>query len=685
MQPMNVLPVSVSQDTDLSSKESLDSLGGSNKGAGFSTLIEKHIFDKKEATNQKNSDPKIEKDTATRGSLIAANGKSETHESDNRQESDFSGKSSDNNKKENEITIQSLKINSTENDTDKESQINSDALAESEQFFSLLYNSDNTLAHSTAKDAKNNELALVNQTAETVNKSGVKGGIKTDVDNKQSSIVPHKEMSNVTISEVKAANIHKLQAFSRDELLASMQLRNSGDSTQQSSEQVLKGYQGTDKLVKELNTEVTKIAKDQLKVVVDLGKAQLPVEPIELDKATVDGLSNGVESSALIKESTLPKDSTIQRLVLENNNKGDLAQNLATEEGVEIEGVDSKSVVEKEIIIANATLMANTNMVNKNVQSEKQNDLLNLTNLTSGNANSVKTIVDNTDKKIGSLDVATDYTASDKLKANQNQQKTVSSIGQNQNQNQNQTASLQQTQTQIDNNDLSSADSNENAYIESSLLAQEKPKEQGTNVTNKLAENTLFRSISESQTQGMQANQLRQNNDAYMEHQTSEVLSHNVASDTAQIQKNNVQLQQETISIFKKDFADAVKDKVMVMINQKLQQFDITLDPPEFGNMQVRVNLQGEQASVNFVVQNQQAKEALEQNMHKLKEMLAEQGVDVGGANVEQQDQQSKNDENNLENNQPIQLSGLDEDETVKHELSAKLFDSSATGVDYYA
>jgi flagellar hook-length control protein FliK len=34
------------------------------------------------------------------------------------------------------------------------------------------------------------------------------------------------------------------------------------------------------------------------------------------------------------------------------------------------------------------------------------------------------------------------------------------------------------------------------------------------------------------------------------------------------------------------------------MINQNLQKFEITLDPPEFGNMQVRVNLQGVLASV---------------------------------------------------------------------------------------
>jgi flagellar hook-length control protein FliK len=103
--------------------------------------------------------------------------------------------------------------------------------------------------------------------------------------------------------------------------------------------------------------------------------------------------------------------------------------------------------------------------------------------------------------------------------------------------------------------------------------------------------------------------------------------------------------------------------------------------------MQVRVNLQGEQAAVNFIVQNQQAKDALEQNMHKLKDMLAEQGVDVGGANVEQQDNQGKQDEN--QSNQQSQNNSLlsegAEKDTELHVLSSSLFDSSATAIDYYA
>ena len=174
-----------------------------------------------------------------------------------------------------------------------------------------------------------------------------------------------------------------------------------------------------------------------------------------------------------------------------------------------------------------------------------------------------------------------------------------------------------------------------------------------------------------------------------VDQQVAEIFNPTGSAEVSQSQKTNTQLHQETIAIFRRDFADAVKDKVMLMISQKLQQFDITLDPPELGNMQVRVNLQGEQAAVNFVVQNQQAKDALEQNMHKLRDLLAEQGVDVGDANVEQQSQQSENEANEEENMGRSHHNSLtntaDASDVIEHNLSARMLGSSLMGVDYYA
>lgn len=165
--------------------------------------------------------------------------------------------------------------------------------------------------------------------------------------------------------------------------------------------------------------------------------------------------------------------------------------------------------------------------------------------------------------------------------------------------------------------------------------------------------------------------------------QLDAITNKHIAENIQQVKHNQIQLA-ETINIHRKDFVDSVKDKVLVMINQKLQQVDIKLDPPELGNVQVRVNLQGDAATVNFVVQNPQAKEALEQQMGKLRDMLNESGVDVGEANVEQQQNQQQDEF--TEQQQGGQSERLSQkniaDDAV---VSATLVKGSAEGVDFYA
>jgi len=177
--------------------------------------------------------------------------------------------------------------------------------------------------------------------------------------------------------------------------------------------------------------------------------------------------------------------------------------------------------------------------------------------------------------------------------------------------------------------------------------------------------------------------QITKTRESEIQQSVIEEVSHAIVSENNIQTKNNAAALNETISIFRKDFAEAVKEKVMVMISQKLQQFDIRLDPPELGNVHVRVNLQSEQAVVNFMVQNQQAKEAFEENLNKLKDMLAEHGVDVGDANVEQQSQQS--DESETGSNFNNQKQNENKQESAETVLSANLFKSSSSNIDYYA
>lgn len=140
----------------------------------------------------------------------------------------------------------------------------------------------------------------------------------------------------------------------------------------------------------------------------------------------------------------------------------------------------------------------------------------------------------------------------------------------------------------------------------------------------------------------------------------------------------------EVISINRPDFSNAVKEKVMVMVNQKIRQLDIRLDPPELGSMQIKVNMQNEQAVVSFMVQNQSAKEAVEQQLSRFKEMMSESGVDVGEANVSQQQEK---DQGELADHQKEGQHSANAQDSNEDDLAvnpAQLYKASSTGVDYF-
>ncbi len=171
-------------------------------------------------------------------------------------------------------------------------------------------------------------------------------------------------------------------------------------------------------------------------------------------------------------------------------------------------------------------------------------------------------------------------------------------------------------------------------------------------------------------------------NDALTNVQNNESLSNRYVSENVQQNKLNVSQQIETININDKNFSESVKEKVLFAINQKLQRIDIQLDPPELGNVHVRVNLQNEVAAVNFIVQQQQTKDSLEQHMDKLKDMLADSGVDLGDANVEQEQKG-----NDSDNNSKGQFNSNESTEVISNNniITGAWAKDSPAGVDFYA
>ena len=84
--------------------------------------------------------------------------------------------------------------------------------------------------------------------------------------------------------------------------------------------------------------------------------------------------------------------------------------------------------------------------------------------------------------------------------------------------------------------------------------------------------------------------------------------------------------------------ADQLADRVQMMMSKNLKQIDIRLDPPELGRMHIKMQMHADGgASVHFTVANQHARDALEQSVPRLREMLSQQGVQLGGTSVQHQ------------------------------------------------
>ncbi|AUW04318.1 flagellar hook-length control protein FliK [Vibrio campbellii] len=135
---------------------------------------------------------------------------------------------------------------------------------------------------------------------------------------------------------------------------------------------------------------------------------------------------------------------------------------------------------------------------------------------------------------------------------------------------------------------------------------------------------------------------------------------------------------------------DQVAEKVQIMMSKNLKNLDIRLDPPELGRMQIRMTMNNDLANVHFTVANPQARDLIEQTLPRLREMLAQQGMQLADSSVQQQSsgqQQSgyANAEQNGQGSQGRGFSGQsDENFDADTNLDLNVV-SKRDGISFYA
>lgn len=96
------------------------------------------------------------------------------------------------------------------------------------------------------------------------------------------------------------------------------------------------------------------------------------------------------------------------------------------------------------------------------------------------------------------------------------------------------------------------------------------------------------------------------------------------------------------------NWGDEFNQKITWLSNQKEQTAELHLNPPELGPMDVVLKVSGDQATAMFTSPHAAVREAVEQALPRLREMMAENGIMLGNATVS--DQASRNRQEDRDN-----------------------------------
>lgn len=99
------------------------------------------------------------------------------------------------------------------------------------------------------------------------------------------------------------------------------------------------------------------------------------------------------------------------------------------------------------------------------------------------------------------------------------------------------------------------------------------------------------------------------------------------------------------ISFGQPQWATMVAERSAWLFSQNISSAELMLDPPELGRMSVQIQVHNnEQATVTFTSANHSVRDALDQTTQRLRELLAEQGLDL--VNVDVSDRQAADEQN---------------------------------------
>lgn len=169
---------------------------------------------------------------------------------------------------------------------------------------------------------------------------------------------------------------------------------------------------------------------------------------------------------------------------------------------------------------------------------------------------------------------------------------------------------------------------------------------------------------------------------------SSQSLTASPRSDIAQV---NISLrqgleQQSHMHDMIQRFSPVMRQQLLTMVSQGIQQAEIRLDPAELGHMTIRIQVQGDQTQVQFHVAQQQTRDLLEQAVPRLRELLAEQGMQLADSHISHggagRDQGANGEDAHAAGHSKVELDEIaaEESRTLQNMVT-----SYGSAIDYYA
>lgn len=146
----------------------------------------------------------------------------------------------------------------------------------------------------------------------------------------------------------------------------------------------------------------------------------------------------------------------------------------------------------------------------------------------------------------------------------------------------------------------------------------------------------------------------------------------------------------QPLAMHQSGWSEEVVNRVMYLSSANLKSADIQLEPAELGRLDIRVNIAADQsAQVNFVSGHAGVREALDSQMHRLREMLAQQGMGQVDVNVSDQSRnwqgQQGQEQQARSGSGGQRLDSVIDDEPLEVAVVAPSTVLGSSAVDYYA